>query len=285
MKVANTAWVEIAQALKEAREMYGSDSDSYKMVLKETKFSKSTANKLIAIASSKRLVIYQEKLSAVTSWATLYAIHALSDEKFESLKDTYKLDDPKKIPPFITLNNVTSLLKSKTESSPYKVFARIEIDEDALRGDLIDGAHLASLEEILIKIETCFPYVKLIRSGLDEKVNSEFFNKVNNKKEILSRKLFHDAINGRLNKRKKAKTEKQEEYETLMLGMSRAELHSMFSNDPKDAFDYLGYEYDEQRLYDQAIADVNAWASKIGQKVHKRSPNPFESANNKLLAA
>jgi hypothetical protein len=128
MKVANTAWVEIAQALKEAREMYGSDSDSYKMVLKETKFSKSTANKLIAIASSKRLVTYQEKLSAVTSWATLYAIHALSDEKFESLKDTYKLDDPKKIPPFITLNNVTSLLKSKTESSPYKVFARIEID-------------------------------------------------------------------------------------------------------------------------------------------------------------
>ena len=39
LEKSNKAWVEIANAFAEAREMFGSGSDSFKRLLKETKFS------------------------------------------------------------------------------------------------------------------------------------------------------------------------------------------------------------------------------------------------------
>ena len=71
---STTSWREIAEAFAEAKEMFGGESDSFRNLCKETNFSKSTAHKLAAIASSERLAKYREKLSVVHSWGTLYAI-------------------------------------------------------------------------------------------------------------------------------------------------------------------------------------------------------------------
>ena len=51
---STTSWREIAEAFAEAKEMFGGESDSFRSLCKETNFSKSTAHKLAAIASSER---------------------------------------------------------------------------------------------------------------------------------------------------------------------------------------------------------------------------------------
>ena len=285
MKVINTAWIDIAKALYEARQMYGNDSDKYKKVLIGTKISKSTANKFIAIASSNRLEEYREKLSLISSWGTLYAIHSLSEDNFTILKQTYKLDDKNAVPPFITLNNVTNIVKGKSVFNPYKVYSKILIDEEALRGNLVDGETIAEIESLLRQIETTFPYIKLVRSGIDEKVESDFMNKVNEKKQFLERKQFNQAIKSKLETRKKFKDEDTINFENRVLGMSRRELNLMYLDDPKKAFAYLGFELDEVDLYNEAMQAANKWADSIGAKVQNRSPNPFQDANNALLAA
>lgn len=285
MKTINSSWTEIAQSLHEAREMYGSDSENYKAVLKQTKFAKSTANKLIAIASSMRLREFAEKLAAVNSWATLYAIHSMSEAKFEELVTKYKLNEERTVPPFITLNNVNSILKEKTNPDPLKIYAKIRIDEDALKSQVIDGEMLSKIEELLSQIETSFPYLKIERTGIDEKAESEFMNKVQQKKSILARQRFNWAIKGKLEQRKKFKGESQIDFEIRALGMSRQELAEMFLSDPKSVFDYIGYEYDEAKIYEEALNSAHGNTQKAAQKLHNRNPDPFKDANTSLLAA
>jgi hypothetical protein len=285
MKTINSSWVEIAQALYEAREMYGNDSLNYKTLLKDTKFAKSTANKFIAIASSKRLKEYDEKLSAVNSWATLYAIHSMSDAKFEELVSIYKLNEEGTVPPFITLTNVNSILKEKTKTDPHKIYAKIRIDEEALISQVFDGDMLSKIEELLNQIETTFPYLIIERTGIDEKAHSQFQNKLAQEKGILDRQSFNNAIKGRLKQRQKNDHESQADYEIRALGMSRQELWEMFIENPKSAFAFIGYEYDEAEIFDKAYENANKWADKIGEKLNSRVPDPFKIANTVLLAA
>ena len=93
IQASNKNWWEIAQAFSEAREMYGFESDSFKKLCTETKFSKSKASKLATIAMSERLKMYAAKLLAVHSWGTLYAITTLNDQQFQDLKQKLRLDD------------------------------------------------------------------------------------------------------------------------------------------------------------------------------------------------
>ena len=140
---STTSWREIAEAFAEAKEMFGGESDSFRNLCKETNFSKSTAHKLAAIASSERLAKYREKLSVVHSWGTLYAITALTDEKFKVLCERYNLDDPSASRPILTQSLVEAVRKEKTEKSSLRVYATIYVDVDAMKADLFDGDHIA----------------------------------------------------------------------------------------------------------------------------------------------
>ena len=285
LQTINASWIEISQALYEAREMYGHGSTDFKEVLKQTKISKSTANKFIAIASSKRLNDYNEKLAAVSSWATLYAIHSMSEAKFEELVSKYKLDEVGTVPPFITLNNVNSIINGKAKIDPHKVYAKIRIDEEALLSQVFDGDMLSRIEELLKQIETTFPYLIIERTGIDAKAHSQFQNKLAQEKAILDRQSFNNAIKGRLKEHQKNAQESQADYENRSLGMSRQELWQMFMENPKSAFAYIGYEYDEAKMVDAAHNKASIWASKIGEKLNSRVSDPFKIANTVLLAA
>ena len=148
---STTSWREIAEAFAEAKEMFGGESDSFRNLCKETNFSKSTAHKLAAIASSERLAKYREKLSVVHSWGTLYAITALTDEKFKVLCERYNLDDPSASRPILTQSLVEAVRKEKTEKSSLRVYATIYVDVDAMKADLFDGDHIASLRSLWIR--------------------------------------------------------------------------------------------------------------------------------------
>ena len=85
----------------------------------------------------------------VQSWGTLYAITALTDEKFKVLCERYKLDDPDASAPILTQSMVEAVRKEKTEKSSLKVYATIYVDVDAMKAGLFDGDHIATLEESL----------------------------------------------------------------------------------------------------------------------------------------
>ena len=58
------SWREIASAFAEAKDMFGIESDRFKRLCKETKFSTSKACKLASVASSERLKTHEKAFSA-----------------------------------------------------------------------------------------------------------------------------------------------------------------------------------------------------------------------------
>jgi hypothetical protein len=276
-----TAWREIAEAFAQAKEMFGGESDSFRNLCKETSFSKSTAHKLAAIALSERLAKYQEKLSAVHSWSTFYAITSLTEEKFKVLCERYKLDDPRALAPFLTESMVEAIRKEKTEKSSLKVYATIYVDELAMKAGLFDSGHAARLEESLDDLQKTLPYVKITKSGIEGRVESHYFDRIQRKKVELARQAFANelqAIDKRLESKKMPHESKKQCFNRSMC-MSREELWDMFKSNPKDAFEYLGGDgYDEKDLYERAEQIVNAQDVKLQAKVRARA-EPYKYAN------
>jgi hypothetical protein len=281
-----TAWREIAQAFAEAKDMYGGDSKLFKELCKETSFSKSSAHKLAAIASSERLAKYSGKLAHVHSWGTLYAITALSEEKFKVLCERYKLDEPDATAPCLTQAMVEAVRKEKPEKTSLKVYAMIYVDEEAMRAGLIEGEHLETLEEVLDTLQKTLPYVKITRTGVDEKVQSDYFDRVQRKMVELARKDFAKelkAIDNRL-KPDKRSDETMKQCFTRAMCMSRDELWEMFETDRKGAFGYLGGdEYDEAALYNRAMDEMNKQDVKLADRVRQRT-TPYKYANTIVRA-
>jgi hypothetical protein len=286
VELATTCWREIAEAFAEAKEMYGGESDAFKQLCKGTRFSKSTAYKLAAIARSERLKAYEAKLSAVHSWGTLYAISALPVEKFKILCERYKLDEPLAAAPFLTQNMVEAVRKENKEKSSLKVYATIYIDEDAMRGQLIEGEHIVTLENTMETLSNTIPYIKVTKSGIEERVESECMLRIVRKKDELARKAFaHElkVVDERLKTKRRHKESAKECFQRSMC-MSREELWEMFKVNPAEAFTYLGgNEYDEPDLYNRAMAAVGAQYHKLGEKVQART-EPFKYANTMMEA-
>ena len=278
---STTAWREIAEAFAEAKEIFGGESDSFRNLCKETNFSKSTAHKLAAIASSERLAKYREKLSVVHSWGTLYAITSLTDEKFKVLCERYNLDDPSASRPTLTQSMVEAVRKEATEKSSLRVYATIYVDVDAMKADLFDGGHVAKLEESLDTLQKTLPYIKITKSGVEERVESAYIDRLQRKKVELARQAFAkelQAIDKRL-ERKRQKWESKKQCFTRSMCMSREELWEMFKIDPKEAFGYLGGdEYDEADLYKRAGKILGAQDAKLEAKVRART-EPYKYAN------
>ena len=265
-------WWEIAQAFAEAREMYGFESDKFKKLCLETKFSKSKASKLATIAVSDRLKNYATKLSAVHSWGTLYAITTLNEIQFQDLKQTLKLDDPNVSIPFITQNEVERFKRGKIERSLFKNYAVIKIDEEALIGELLTADDCEALNNLISQIEALSPYIKIRHLRLDEKESSKWMIRLNERKEHLVRQAFNREIFSRLEQKSKNKNETQPQFEGRILGMSREELFLMFNVSAKDAFDYLGLSYDEVKFFEEAQSYLTSRAERYAQKVLDRLP-------------
>lgn len=263
---SNRNWWEIAVAFAEAREMYGIDSGRFKDLCSETGFGISKATKLAKIAESDRLKAYSEKLSAVHSWGTLYAITTLNEAKFDELKKAFKLDEGDGVVPFITQQAVEKIRKGPTEKSFLKNYAVIQIDEDALKGGLLDGGDLGELYRLIAKIDNLSSYIRVRHTEIDEKNNMFWLNRIEDKAGQLARKALSEAVSARIGSRKKAAWEKQENFEINCLGMSRRELFLMFNNNPEEAFKYLGIDYDYATYYRQAETEISSKQDKYAER-------------------
>ena len=258
--------------------MFGGESDLFHNLCKETSFSKSTAHKLAAIASSERLAKYREKLSVVHSWGTLYAITSLTEEKFKVLCERYNLDDPSASRPILTQSMVEAVRKEETEKSSLRVYATIYVDVQAMKAGLFDGDHIARLEEALDTLQKTLPYVKITKSGVEERVESAYIERLQRKADELARQDFAKELQA-IDKRLESKRHKWESKKVCFsraMCSSREELWEMFKNDRKEAFGYLGGdEYDEAYLYDRADSAQDA---KLEAKVRART-EPYKYAN------
>lgn len=269
-------WWQIALAFAEAKEMYGTGSQRFKELSERTNFSVSKIAKLISIVSSERLKQYARKLSSVHSWGTLYAITTLTDEQFAAFKEKYELDKPDQIVRFISQEDVDSFRKVAKERSLFKGYAIIQVDDEAVKGGLLTGVEFEELQKLLKKVEALSSYVAVKPITNDEKEELTRLTRIENKVQQLIRKAYMDCINARLEFYKKNKDERQSAFEARVLGMDREELMADFKIDAREAFKYLGLEYDMAAFYKEAEAEVNASevarTDRYAKKVLSRPP-------------
>lgn len=275
LEISNNSWRSIAAAFAEASDMYGSDSDAYKQLLKATNFNKSKASKLVAIATSKRLKAYETQLRCVQSWSTLYEVTTLDDAQFAALCAEHDLDNVES-PPVLTESMVSAFKRVKVAASPFKRIAYIEVDEDALRGMLLDGGDYETFSELLTQLGEISPYLKVVESEMYDAQTSIYFKEVETKLRSVELKKLTKAIERKLNSmsRKKHPNETKDQYFFTSLGISREELRAMvYEGDLRGALDYLGYgdEYDVSKLYDEALKQVEDARRKFKDKAIARA--------------
>ena len=127
---------------------------------------------------------------------------------------------------------------------------------------------------------------------IDEKEASKHLLRVENKATQITRSRFYQAISSTLARNTKHKGESVEAFERRCLPMSRVELKQIFDTNPKEAFDLLGAEFDQQSIYKQAeteALDVSIkYADKYANKVLKRlqavSPIPGNNDSGQQAA-
>ena len=269
-------WWEVATAFSEARDMYGTGSKQFKELSKITRFSESTIAKMISIINSDRLKKYAVSLSSVHSWGTLYAISSLTDEQFEALKVKYKLDEQQTLAPFITQADVSRFKKEPSKRSVFRGYAIVQVDDEAVKGGLLDGKEYEELLNLLEKMETLSSYVAVKRVGNDEKEELSRLSRVDNKVQQIIRRVYTEGINAALAKYTLNKGETTAVLRTRVLGKNRDELMMDFELDAEEAFKYLGLDYNMAAFYKQAESEVNAaeraLADKYAKKVLSRLP-------------
>lgn len=275
-------WWMIAVAFVEAQEMYGSDSDSFKNLMKLTNFSKSTVSKLIAVAKSERLKSYSEKLSAVLSWGTLYVITTLNDEQFQTLKEMKGLDDVTAPPPFISQPEVEALKRPKAEKTPFKTYVTVQIDEDAVRGNLFTGEDWEALHTLINDITAVSEYVKVKVVDLGEKEAANEAVRLQNKALQLARREFLFLVDGMLSQHRRPGYERKAAFEKRVLPMSREELEAQFKLNPREAFALIGREYKEAEYYKAAQAQLQAISVR---RSNAAANNALERAKSSITAA
>ena len=275
LEVSTQSWQKIAAAFYEASEMYGFDSEPYKELLKDTGFHKSKASKFLAIASSERLKRYELQLSCVHSWTTLYEVTTLSEVQFSNLCSEYDLDNIE-ARPCLTEGKVRAFKLEKKPCSPFKRFAFISIDEDALKGGLLDGSVLEELHNTLEKVSSSSPYIQLQETGIDDAETALFYKELESRKLTLIRNKLQTVINRKLdqNKRTKLKGQSAGQHFVQVFGISREELVGWVKEgEPLKAFAYLGVEdeYDECKLWDQALGEVQSSRRKLISRAMARA--------------
>ena len=182
------SWKKIAQAFCDAGDQFGTDSDAFKSILKDTRFSLATATKLVKIAQSDRLKRHADVFSKVHAWTVLYAITTLTDEQFDRLLAS--VSDGA----VVTSLMVTKAKAEKKKLDPYKTIFNIRIDENALRGDLFDGEDYATLHSLIEEIEKLIPYIRI--DAIDRFENNAVWemNCIQKHYDKITKRKFNEAI-------------------------------------------------------------------------------------------
>ena len=154
-------------------------------------------------------------LSAVHSWTVLYEITTLTDEQFvELLKKAAERVNPKNMfeerAPFISFGMVLSVKREKHDKSPLCAYATVQIDFEALKAQLFSGDHLATLEEHLGQIEASLPYLRVVRSHVNEKAQGIYCQKLQVAMETAARKAYSALVTRVMERKPNRKKESKE---------------------------------------------------------------------------
>ena len=181
------------------------------------------------------------------------------------------------------LNDVNNVKSESIERSPYKSFTTIQINEDALRGLEMDGGDLVRLRELIEEIENTVPYVKVLRTGIDDKIETDYMRKVEKYKETIIRTKISKAIDSVIERQYNMKKNK-EKYKILFGESNKNDVITGAIGDVEGFFGKYGFEYEEAKIYDEAISKASEWCSKIGNKVVNKY-KPFENADSSYVSA
>lgn len=78
-------WVVVGNLLKDAESKWGMKSLEYRSLLSQCEIKQSKSSKLLQIAKDDRLKKYDNFISTIQSWTTLYLMTTLSDEDLSAL--------------------------------------------------------------------------------------------------------------------------------------------------------------------------------------------------------
>ncbi len=275
-------WKEVAKAFAEAKEMYGFESDAFKRLCKVTKFSKSKASKLATIATSERLKNYEKELAAVHSWTVLYAITTLNDEQFQRLlRDRDNTVENTGDAEIISMAMVNAARNSKSERSSMRVYAKVYVDIDAIRGRVMDGENIAALERAIRDIQVSVPYIKIEKTHIEEKSENAYLRSLQDAFNCERRRAFGEAVDKKLGERKKMTHESREQHEKRVLGQSRASVMQQFIGNEAEAFRMIADEYNEGELWDRAQERVSKELAVVVKRVKARG-DAFVHANSAI---
>jgi hypothetical protein len=185
LKNQTASWRLIAMQFAIAYEQFGSDSDTFKKILKATDFTYSTAMKLKDIGSDARLD--DPAFEQVSAWTTLHQVTKLNDEQLETLKAELakpslknQLSNHKRVP---TAAMIRKILNPETKATdPYQTIFTIKVDRNALKGQMFDGDAYEAMLNLVAQIQDTVPYVRVDKN--DVKAASEQFAFANTVSEI-----------------------------------------------------------------------------------------------------
>nr|WP_315477757.1 hypothetical protein [uncultured Sphingorhabdus sp.] len=273
MAKATVAWKVIAQAFSDAEEQYGSGSDSFSQILKATRFSKSTAMKLIKVARCKRISNNADMLDRVQAWTVLYEISTLTDSQFDELIDSICDDDV-----------VTSgMVKKCKETEPkqidqYKPAFQIRIDECALKGGLFSGENYEKLVELIAQIQNDIPHVRVDDAKLYEDNEANYWATLQRIEEQIMHQECRKAIKQykeSSNEWKNRKRYKGAPKPKISSYCSLDDAFTSFKADPKSFFDELEYEYSKSAVWNKARDEHAKRAAKFSERANAQ----FQYAN------
>lgn len=273
LQATSTSWSRIGSALSEAEEVFGNGSKAFKQILKATKFSRGTATKLVKVARSERLREHAKVFAKCQAWTTLYEVTTLSEEQFAELLDSVADGE------IVTFGMIRKVKGAAKEADPYKVAFTVRIDENALKGGLIDGTDFERLLDLIAQIQDTVPFIRVDGVGCLDVQSSRFMSALQHEYDRLMRSHLTTALT--MYKRdspewKRYKSRRGTPRPPLGYFGSEEEVRLAFIEHPAEVLDSLGYDkFDQAKTYREAQIAVERKAEKFGRLANM----PFQHAN------
>ncbi len=279
LRAITKSWNRIGSTLSEAEEVFGYDSDAFKQILKAAKFSRGTATKLVKIARSERLQKHSEIFEKCQAWTTLYEITTLSDEQFSDLLGLVVEGE------IVTYGMVRKVKGTPKKADAYKVAFTVRIDENALKGGLVDGAEFERLLDLIAQIQDTVPFIRVDSVDRFDEEGSHYVRALQKEYDRLMR--GHLALAIKKYKRnspewKSYKRNRGGHHPSIANFGSEDEVRLAFDERPAEVLGILGYdEFDQAATYSEAQIAVE----RKNEKFVRSANTPFHHANTIVSAA
>jgi hypothetical protein len=266
------SWKLIASQFALAQDQFGTDSDSFKSILKGTGFHKSTANKLVIVGRSER--VQDLRFEKVHAWTVLYDICGLTEDQYKMLLN--KID--------AGCSNITSsMVKSVKDvggvKDAYASLFEIRVDSNAMRSGKFSPTDYESVID-LVDIIKGLPYVRVDRCCSFENIHDQYLKAINDNMETIWSKHRADAVSQF--KEAFIKANGSSDQTKPLLEQQTANLLEMWKIDRQAFFAECGYAApSEAEIYDGAILKFEEKRNKLISKVS----DPYSHANTDFSVA